>query len=49
MPECRFGLQVVRRFWIKNDARGAVEAMKKMTDHSVIISNPTVFFDGHAI
>ncbi len=49
MPECRFGLQVVRRFWIKNDARGAVEAMKKMTDHSVIISNSTVFFDGHAI
>lgn len=27
--------QVVRRFWSKNDMRGAVEAMKKMTDQSV--------------
>lgn len=28
-------LQVVRRFWNKNDMKGAIEAMKKMTDHSV--------------
>lgn len=27
--------QVVRRFWNKNDMKGAIEAMKKMTDESV--------------
>jgi hypothetical protein len=37
LPGYRLGLQVVRQFWTKNDAKGAVEAMKKMTDHSVMI------------
>jgi hypothetical protein len=45
MPECRVGLQVVRRFWIKNDARGAVEAMKKMTDHSVLVDVLSVLME----
>ena len=31
-------LQIIRRFWTKNDLKGAVEAMAKMADHSVGIS-----------
>jgi hypothetical protein len=38
------GLQVVRQFWTKNDAKGAVEAMKKMTDHSVMIFTSGLYF-----
>ncbi|CAK9232236.1 unnamed protein product [Sphagnum jensenii] len=38
-------MQVVRRFWIKNDARGAVEAMKKMTDHSVLVDVLSVLME----
>ncbi|MCO5593434.1 hypothetical protein L7F22_047448 [Adiantum nelumboides] len=30
-------LQVVRRFWTKNDLKGAVEAIAKMADHSVLV------------
>ncbi|KAH7287794.1 hypothetical protein KP509_32G074800 [Ceratopteris richardii] len=30
-------LQVVRRFWARNDLKGAVEAMSKMGDHSVLV------------
>lgn len=30
-------LQVIRRFWTKNDLKGAVEAMAKMADHSVLV------------
>ncbi|KAH9556503.1 hypothetical protein CY35_07G031700 [Sphagnum magellanicum] len=38
-------MQVVRRFWIKNDARGAVEAMKKMTDQSVLVDVLSVLME----
>ena len=34
-------LQIIRRFWTKNDLKGAVEAMAKMADHSVGISVKT--------
>ncbi|CAM6102558.1 unnamed protein product [Calypogeia fissa] len=30
-------MQVVRRFWMKNDVKGAMEAMAKLADHSVLV------------
>jgi hypothetical protein len=33
-------MQVVRRFWMKNDVKGAMEAMAKLADHSVCIMPP---------
>jgi len=38
-------MQVVRQFWTKNDAKGAVEAMKKMTDHSVLVDVLSVLME----
>ncbi|XP_024357566.1 katanin p80 WD40 repeat-containing subunit B1 homolog KTN80.4 isoform X2 [Physcomitrium patens] len=38
-------MQVVRRFWNKNDMKGAIEAMKKMTDHSVQVEVLSVFME----
>ncbi|KAG6551327.1 hypothetical protein Mapa_007113 [Marchantia paleacea] len=30
-------MQVIRRFWVKNDVKGAMEAMAKLNDHSVLV------------
>jgi katanin p80 WD40 repeat-containing subunit B1 len=38
-------MQVVRRFWIKNDMKGAIEAMKKMADQSVLVEVLSVFME----
>lgn len=39
--DCNF-LQVVHRFWERNDIKGAIGAMEKMADHSVSILHSTV-------
>ncbi|KAG0554292.1 hypothetical protein KC19_12G080100 [Ceratodon purpureus] len=38
-------MQVVRRFWNKNDMKGAIEAMKKMADQSVLVEVLSVFME----
>jgi katanin p80 WD40 repeat-containing subunit B1 len=38
-------MQVVRRFWNKNDMKGAIEAMKKMTDQSVLVEVLSVMME----
>ncbi|KAK1264838.1 hypothetical protein QJS04_geneDACA017906 [Acorus gramineus] len=35
-------LQVIHRFWQRNDVRGAINAMEEMSDHSVGISGSSV-------
>lgn len=32
------GLQVVRHFWERNDIKGAINALRKLPDHSVGIN-----------
>eukprot|EP00249_Psilotum_nudum_P014278 c24748_g1_i1 orf=610-3012(-) len=39
-------LQVVKHFWIKNDMKGAVEAMGKMADNAVLVDVLSILTDG---
>ncbi|TYI64419.1 hypothetical protein E1A91_D09G087100v1 [Gossypium mustelinum] len=36
-------LQVVRLFWVKNDIKGAIDALRKLPDHSVQVDSISVF------
>lgn len=38
-------MQVIRRFWSKNDMKGAIEAMKKMADQSVLVEVLSAFME----